>query len=227
MLSPAQAHAGIPPVGRAADVSRAPGGDAVGLGAAPAEPGAIEPLVERSRSGSVEAFSQLVERLHPLVYRFLCRLVANAQDAEDLTQETFLKAYRGLARYERRQPFLAWLYTIARRAAVSHLRARRPVETLPEGSEEPSTEASPASVSEADDRRDSVWRLARRLKPRQYQALWLHYGEGFDVAEVARIMGTSRVCVKVLLHRGRVRLAGWLQNREFAPTLRSGGNRQR
>jgi RNA polymerase sigma factor (sigma-70 family) len=64
---------------------------------------------------------------------------------------------------------------------------------------------------ERKDENASLWKLARTLKPKQYEALWLRYGEGFSVTEVAQVMKTNQIHVKVLLHRARTALAGVLR----------------
>jgi DNA-directed RNA polymerase specialized sigma24 family protein len=68
-------------------------------------------------------------------------------------------------------------------------------------------------VFEESEERASLWSLARRLKPAQYEALWLRYGEGFSVEEAARVMRTNPLRVRVLLHRGRAALGRLLEQR--------------
>jgi RNA polymerase sigma-70 factor (ECF subfamily) len=162
--------------------------------------------VSLCQAGDREAFGQIVRRHTDRIHGFLVRWTGNVQDAEDLTQETFLKAYLGVARFAAGRPFLPWLFTIARRTAVSHLRRARPTEPLTPNTPEPVAGDDPAAQSAVSDERAALWDLARRLKPRQYEVLWLHYGEGFAVADVARIMGLTSIHVKVLLHRARTRL---------------------
>lgn len=167
-------------------------------------------LLAQAQAGDPDAFSEIV-RLHTdRVYQLLWRWTGNRADAEDLTQETFLRAYASLGRLDPARPFLPWLYTIARRAAASHWRRARPVEPLTEDQPEPSTPETPATHLEGVEGTDAIWERARRLKPRQYQALWLRYGEGLSVAETARILGTTRIHVRVLLHRARAALTSQL-----------------
>jgi RNA polymerase sigma-70 factor (ECF subfamily) len=174
-----------------------------------------ETLAARCQAGDQDAFGLLVRRHTDRVYAFLRRWTANTHDAEDLAQETFLKAYLGLHRFTPHRPFLPWLYAIARHTAISHLRRAHPTEPLTDATPEPEagTPIDPFGQSAAADDLATLWELARRLKPKQYEALWLHYGEGFAVADVARVMGLTRVHVKVLLHRARARLERWLPPR--------------
>ena len=158
--------------------------------------------VQQAQSGSLEAFESLVERHHARIYNFIWQFVRNQHDAEDITQETFVKAYRAISRFDARYSFTAWLFTIARRSAINHY--RRTVVTEELDSELSAGTGDPADDAAARDHASSIWQIAERLlKPKQYEALWLTYGEGFSNAETARIMGSNTIYIKVLLHRGR------------------------
>ena len=176
-----------------------------------------EQLAERARAGCLDSFERLVSRYENQIYNFLHQFTRNRQDAEDLTQETFLKAYRGLQGYKSSFSFACWLFTIARRSAASHFRSLRHFEELPAHGQ--LEEEDPASLLETKDEQNSIWRLAKTLKPKQCEAFWLHYWEGFSVAETARIMRTNQIYVKVLLHRARTNLAKILSARGGAGRL--------
>jgi len=164
-----------------------------------------EQLAERSQAGCLDSFEQLVRRYESQVFNFLRQLTRHEHDAEDLTQETFLKAFRNLPRYRPSLAFAPWLFVIARRTAASHFRSAKHFEELP--ADPPGADENPATTLEHLDEQASLWTLVRTLKPKQAEAVWLRYSEGFSVAEIARIMGTNRVHVKVLLHRARANLS--------------------
>ncbi|MBI4658020.1 MAG: RNA polymerase sigma factor [Verrucomicrobia bacterium] len=164
-----------------------------------------EQLAERCKAGCSSSFECLVDQFEGRIFNFLYQLTRNRQDAEDLAQETFVKAYRNIHRYEPAYAFATWLFTIAKRTAFSHLRASRPTVEL--GAEVEIDAEDPGVLLEQKDERNSLWRLARTLKPKQYEALWLRYGEGFSIAETAQVMNTNQIHVKVLLHRARSALA--------------------
>ncbi|MBM3883434.1 MAG: sigma-70 family RNA polymerase sigma factor [Verrucomicrobia bacterium] len=175
-----------------------------------------EQLAKRAQGGCPEAFRALVEQFEPRVYNFLLQLSRNPHDAEDLAQETFLKAYLALRQARLPRDFAPWLFTIARRTAISHFRRRKHAPEPPSPSPwEPASADQPAETVATRDENASLWRLARRLKPRQFEALWLRYGEGFDLAAIAQVMGAHTVTVKVLLHRARSQLAAWLSRTEL------------
>jgi RNA polymerase sigma-70 factor (ECF subfamily) len=168
-------------------------------------------LVCECQAGSTEAFGGLVAQFHERIFNFVLKLTGQPHDAEDITQETFLKAWQAIGRFDARFSFATWLFTIAKRTAYSHLRGRRLVAD-PADVPEPSDDSDPASnLSQVEEARE-LWRWARTLKPKQYQALWLCYGEGCSLAETAKIMGLHPIHARVLLHRGRKRLAALLQH---------------
>lgn len=171
-----------------------------------------EELIELSRRGSREAFGELVRQFEGRIFNYLTKLTGHAHDAQDLTQDTFVKAWRGIGRFKTSGSFNAWLFIIARRTALNHFRSRRH-ESNSEAPEE-IDETTPAHVFQESEERASLWALARRLKPAQYEALWLRYVEGFSIAEAARVMRTNPIRVRVLLHRGRAALGELLEQKD-------------
>src|SRR3954469_23765147 len=83
-------------------------------------------LIAQSIRGSLPAFEQLLSRYEKRVYGFIFQSCRNAADASDLTQETFLRAFQALARFDLRYPFAPWLFSIARRKCIDFHRARKP-----------------------------------------------------------------------------------------------------
>ncbi|HAV62615.1 MAG TPA: hypothetical protein DCY13_09645, partial [Verrucomicrobiales bacterium] len=144
---------------------------------------AVLDLVSRAKGGDVEAFAGLVRQFEVRVFHFILRMVRRSHDAEDLTQETFVKVWKNLHRFRAQNAFATWLFTIARRSTLNHLRGLRPVQELADYDE--AIHDDPAHAAMDQERAAAVWQLARRLKPDQYEALWLRYGEGFSVDETA------------------------------------------
>ena len=173
----------------------------------------VEKLVEQSRAGCRDAFGTLVGRYEHRVFNFLWQMVGNAHDAEDLTQETFLKVYHSIGRFNPTLGFSTWLFTIAKRTAYNHFRsAKQFQEFTPE--DDPVDFADPSNVLQEKDEKVSLWKLAAGLKPDQREALWLMYGEGFSIKESAAILHTNQIRVRVLLHRARKNLASRLRAAE-------------
>lgn len=169
-----------------------------------------EELAVRSRAGDLEAFSVLVERHTSRLFNLLRQWAGCPEDAEDLAQETFLRAYRSIGRFNPNRPFLPWLFAIARRATASHHRRMYRREAVEGFVDESVSVADPAGSLVSAEEAAALWREARRLKPKQFQALWLFYAEGFPVIDVARVLGTTSIHAKVLLHRARAALASRL-----------------
>lgn len=177
----------------------------------------VSAAIDRARRGDTGAFAHLVSLYESRTLHFVLRIVGNREDAEDITQETFVKAWKSLPRYRHQHTFCTWLFTIARRTALNHLRwrKRRPHEVpgaVEAAAAEPSTPAAgpPAGHTGACDP-EGIWEIARQLSPDQYQALWLCYGEDLSVSDIARVMNSNAIRIRVLLHRARKRLAGLLR----------------
>lgn len=173
---------------------------------------AEQALVERARSGSLDAFDELMRHHQDRLHRFVLVRGASRADAEDIVQDTFLAAWRNLAGYRPRWRFSTWLYTIARRQASRRMcGAPVPLEELVDPAERPEAAAA------AGEQRDNLWPLARRLLSReQFTALWLYYGEDRNTREVARILHRSSAWVKINLHRSRKRLADALPAEDWS-----------
>ena len=174
-----------------------------------------EELGRRAAAGDLDTFEELVRRRRKGLVRFLASFSGSASDAEDLAQETFLRAYRNLSRYDPRKPFLTWLYVIARRLAINFKRnrLRRGESPLPEGETEiPRNEGAPFPDS------DSLWVSASKLlSPDAFIALRLHYGESMPVKEIAEVLGKSTTGTKVLLFRARRSLADKMNPQTYEP----------
>ncbi len=170
-----------------------------------------EQLARRCQEGCGESFAQLVAHFEQRIFNYLLRILRNEHDAEDVTQDTFLKAFRNMQRYNAMCSFSTWLFTIAKHTALNHIRSAKRVEKL-----EPTEDVdyrNPAGAAEQAETASTVWQAARALKPQQYEVLWLRYAEGFSIEEAARIMGLNPIYAKVILHRARNALARKLQHR--------------
>jgi RNA polymerase sigma-70 factor (ECF subfamily) len=172
-------------------------------------PTAVDPenatLVRAAAGGDVRAFEKLVHLHHRRVLNFVFQMTRHMQDAEDLTQQTFVKAFQHIHRVDAARPIINWLLTIARRTALNHFRSARKWEFMP--AELPSDEPSPARQLEHRERSDNLWARARRvLSRREFEVLWLRFGEDMSTEETARIAGLTKIHVKVLVHRARQHL---------------------
>jgi RNA polymerase sigma-70 factor (ECF subfamily) len=120
-----------------------------------------------------------------------------------MVQETFLKLYRNIGSYDPAYRFSTWLYTSANRLAISSFRKKRAraVRVEPAGI----SAGSPAK-EDGEEALAGLWEAARTLGGNQFRVLWLRYGEGMTVAEIAASLSKSRLAVRLLLHRARISL---------------------
>jgi RNA polymerase sigma-70 factor, ECF subfamily len=165
-----------------------------------------EELACRARYGCVESFERLLRKFQVPVLQFLRRQGPSA-DADDVAQETFLRAYENLHRYDRRWRFSAWLFTIARRTSINYRRRTRPTADAAAVEAAPARDAEPLEALIAAEGRRRLWDAAARvLSEEQLTALWLCYVEDMSTAEIALALGRSRTSVKVMLFRARRKL---------------------
>lgn len=171
-----------------------------------------EELAARARDGDKDAYSLLVTRYTNRLFNFLRRRAPSEADAEDLTQDTFVRAWVKIGTYKPGMRFSTWLYTIGTHLAATRARAKR----LPIAGtivvEPACNNVATEGVNELAAR---VWSAADELlPPEQRSAVWLRYAEDLGVPEIARVLGKSRVNVRVMLFRARRTLAAELQRIE-------------
>jgi RNA polymerase sigma-70 factor, ECF subfamily len=165
-----------------------------------------EELACRAQQGCAESLDQLLRRFQTPVLHFLRRR-GFSSEAEDLTQETFLRAYENLHRYNRRWAFSTWLFTIAHRTGINHRRRCLPIADGRAAEAATSPEPAPPEAAIVAENRLRLWdRAASVLSEEQTTALWLHYVEGMPARAIARVLGRSWASVKVMLFRARKRL---------------------
>jgi RNA polymerase sigma-70 factor (ECF subfamily) len=159
-------------------------------------------LIQQAARGGVEAFNLLVSRWEKRVYNYLLRITANREDALDLTQDVFLKAYQNLRKLDDPGRFAPWLYRIAHNEAYSMFRKRRPEtdveEVQPEASETGITVGGsavfPIELSLA------VASALRRLSPEQRESVVLKIYQGFKFEEMAEILSCPVSTIKSRLY---------------------------
>lgn len=157
-------------------------------------------LVARIRAGDDDAFALLVAQYQTPLYRYLRALVHDTEQARDLLQETFLRAYRSISSLNDPRTLRSWLYRIAHNQACSLLRRRRLIKWLPllpeRRDDTPSTERSALEAAQVE--------AALARVPLDLRApLLLHLVAGFSYAEVAALLHLSEAAVRMRISRGR------------------------
>jgi RNA polymerase sigma-70 factor (ECF subfamily) len=168
-------------------------------------------LVVRTRAGDPDAFGTLVSRYYDACWRFAYHMLGERADAEDVVQDSFLRAYLAIGRYDERDQFRGWLFRIltnqCRNALTSRgRRSRRFVQ------DEVALESAPApplglalGVEDAE-----LIRALTQLDPLQREALLLKYAEGLEYGEMSAMTGAGESALKMRVKRGSERLRALL-----------------
>jgi len=178
-------------------------------------------VLAAARTGAEWALVALYREFHPGVLRYLRAQEPN--DGEDLVSEMWLDAVAGLDRFEGDEwAFRRWLFTIARRRLIDHRRRRERLRRAPIGldalAERPGPDDTEAAVLAEDETEAALARIAA-LPPLQAEVVLLRVLAGFEVADVAEIVGKKPGAVRVLQHRALQRLAEQL-SRDGRPVTR-------
>lgn len=162
--------------------------------------------VSRVRGGDTDAFAHLVRKYQRMVFTTAAKITGSQHDAEDISQEVFIKVFGSLGKFNGGSEFSTWLYRIAYNTTVSEVRRRRRDfiridETLPETEIEDGANAPDAIANHT--RTDILESVLKTLAPEDAQLIMMRYYAKFTVAEVSAISGLSVPNVKVRLHRIR------------------------
>ncbi|MCM8749150.1 sigma-70 family RNA polymerase sigma factor [Thermomicrobiaceae bacterium CFH 74404] len=165
--------------------------------------------VNRAKEGDQAAFEAIFLRYERPIYQFIYRMMGNAEDASDLTQECFIRAYRALPQTSDDLNVSAWLHRIAANACLDVLRRRKRIRWLPwEGQGQPDLHLNghledPEREAIRTETQELVQRVLTQMNPRHRLALILREYEGLSCEEIGQIMGLSRSAVKSVLFRAR------------------------
>jgi RNA polymerase sigma-70 factor, ECF subfamily len=165
--------------------------------------------VNRAKAGDQIAFEAIFQRYERQIYGFIYRMMGNAEDANDLTQDCFIRAYRALPQTSDDLNISAWLHRIASNACLDVLRRRQRIRWLPWESHKheqllhgkPMDDPERSALS--SETQEIVQRVISHMSPRNRMALILREYEGMSCEEIGHIMGLSRSAVKSVLFRGR------------------------
>jgi RNA polymerase sigma-70 factor (ECF subfamily) len=172
-------------------------------------PSADDLLLRQAGQGQPQALAQLVQRYQALAYTVALRVVSNAEDAEEVVQDAFLKAFGALGQFQRAAKFSTWLYRIVYNTALTKKRAQgRPRELpLTPATQEPAATSGDgwAAVRQADQQKYLALALAR-LPADDALVLTLHYLGEQSIAEICAILGKKTSAIKMQLLRSRQQL---------------------
>jgi len=162
-------------------------------------------LVTRAQKHDEEAFAQLYEKYFEQIYRYILLKMGDSHEAEDLTQQVFLKVLKSIDSFKWKEniPFLAWLYRIAHNQTVDYLRKKSRQSTGPLEEADLSAEefgSNPQEAAEVSYDMDRLSAATMKLTSAQREVIALRFTSELPIAEVSRIMGKSEGAVKALQH---------------------------
>jgi RNA polymerase sigma-70 factor (ECF subfamily) len=167
-------------------------------------------LVRQSLAGQTEAFGSLVTRYQRVMYTVALRMLGNAEDAQDATQDAFVKAYTRLASFDTNYRFYSWMYRILVNECLNVNRDRRPAEPL---DDDAAGNDSPFDDAVASERRDQINLALLRLSPEYRTVVVLRHFAGQSYGEIAEALAIPEKTVKSRLYSARQRLGelllGW------------------
>ena len=185
-------------------------------------------LVQRCLAGDEKAYRELVELYQAQIFSVVLRMVRRREDAEDLTQETFVRMFRALDRYDPQRPFAAWIFTIASRLAIDHIRRRRvtPISLTQReaGSDEeyeidvedPGLKPDEIATRSEEERRTEE--LIQSLPPHYRIVVVLRHQQDLSYDEIAEALHLPLGTVKARIHRAREMLKGRIErSRDTTP----------
>lgn len=172
-------------------------------------------LVDKAIDGDGYAFGSLYDMYVDRVYRHIYYRVGNVSDAEDLTQQAFIKAWQAIGRYKKTaSPFIAWLIKISHNLVVDFYRTRKSVAEINFDTVTSEPETDPVNITETHFGQQEIRRAINKLQGDQQQVILMRFIEGFSYREIAASLGKSEGAIRVILHRGLLKLKTILEKAE-------------
>ena len=156
------------------------------------------------QSGDRAAFDLIARQYQTILLRFVRCNFPNIPDAEDIVQESLLKAFENIGKYQASRPLKSWLLTITYRMAINHIRHRNTHTRLIAGLRNHTglNSPTPSDATAIRDESQNLWNVAAKLlTPTQLHAVWLLYAEDMNRKDIAQILGKSRPTTKLILYR--------------------------
>ena len=183
-------------------------------------------LVRRCLSGDAAAWEEIVQRYNRRIYNICYRFAGSSDDAQDLTQDVFIKMYRTLGSYDmQRGAFMTWVTTVTRNLLVDHFRKHKqdrmtdsmdaPVsdheDAMPLGQQIPDAAPPPDAHVRSSETKEMVHRALQKLSPELREAVVLRDLQDMDYKEIAAVLKVPEGTVKSRINRGRAELGRLLQ----------------
>lgn len=180
--------------------------------------------IVQAQNGDDLAFANLVEAYQRPVYNLCYRMLGDAYQAEDAAQESFLRAYKAIRRYDNSRPFATWLLSIASHYCIDQIRKRRmqivSFESIPGGGEViPDNALTPEAKVRINEDHQQIQELLNVLSPVDRSAVIMYYWYDYTYEEIAEALSLTMSAVKSRLHRARRQLAETMQDKHHSHPL--------
>jgi len=166
-----------------------------------------ENLVRQAIDGNQLAFTQLYDEYFNKIYRYIYFRVNSQAEAEDLTQEVFIKALQAIGSYKQREaPFASWLFRIAHNQVIDHIRKKTKEKRAPLEEATAVSMEDPVAITEQKTEVEELTAALKKLPPAQQEVISLRFIAGLHIAEVAKTLGKSEGTIKALQYNGTASL---------------------
>jgi RNA polymerase sigma-70 factor (ECF subfamily) len=176
--------------------------------------------VTQALAGSQSAFEQIVRRYQRPIISLIARMTGDRALAEDLAQETFVKAFRSLAAFDTTRRLSSWLFRIAHNTAIDAMRRSRPPQAAPPAgldAGDPTSADAPPDPVERRELGNALEAALAELRPDQRAAIVMRYENGLSFDEIGTVLGVPEVTARSHVHRARKELARLLTASGWAP----------
>jgi RNA polymerase sigma-70 factor (ECF subfamily) len=180
--------------------------------------------IDKVLEGNANAYSIIVERHKNRVYNLAFRICCNHEEAEEISQDSFLKAYRALGSFQRKSSFSTWLYRIVYNTAISYVRTKKravlSLEDFPADAADFTGTGTTEEEAENEYRRSLLNFAFQKISDEERSLITLHYYEEMSTEEMSDITGIGKSNIKVKLFRARQKMLQIIENTEKKKTIR-------
>ena len=173
-------------------------------------------IIEQVKQGNTEAFRIIVDRYRDAVFGLALRLVSIREEAEELAQDAFIKAFNAIQNYRGESKFSTWLYRITYNTCISHLRKKTPDLIEINETHSSSDFNSGYKILVKEDNTRALKLVLNRLKPDDRAIIQLFYIEENSIQEISEITGFSSANIKVKLHRSKKKMKIMMEENGFS-----------
>jgi RNA polymerase sigma factor (sigma-70 family) len=183
----------------------------------------ISNCIDQVLGGNINAFTRIVNRHKDKAYNLAFRICCSHEEAEEIAQDSFLKAYRALASFKRQSSFSTWLYRIVYNTAVSYVRIKKKevlsLDDFPADATDFIGTGSSEEEAESEYRRSLINFAFQKISEEERSLITLHYYEEMSTEEISEVTGISKSNIKVKLFRARQKMYQVIENAEKKRTV--------